>query len=403
MKSRITIYIFFLFTFFSYSLNAQVVVLLNSESKDTTLNVLSGASTSASTNFKADKSVSSYYHTLKTISESTSSSFFPASDDARKTYRDLNKVAADSKSNFLHSETNTVFYYTIGEFERTQIIAYPKDPGRITAIYNNQKGKSSFVVNLTPTKEGTEGRLRNEYLKEIKKLSKEEETNFLPKPTVVKFNGTHYICNGVQGSYTNGKKHSISQVTVFECGAWLMDVNLKSSDMDSVRFSQLDEGLILRFNPARLTSLSPLNLKSNVGFVGEAMKDSVLTSAMVNSAFKKMDWASDNVSIKERHSGFPDIYLAMHIASLTEYLRIQSKKKNLSKSPKAKQFFDDLNAIYNAGFLPEFIMEEYDHVMIVPANINLNFEAFSQWKLGRELSLNLKEKKYTITYRNLPY
>ena len=148
--------------------------------------------------------------------------------------------------------------------------------------------------------------------------------------------------------------------------------------------------------------MSPLNLKSNVGFIGDSMKDAETSSAMVNSAFKKMDWATRNVSSKERYSGFPDIYLAMHLESAKEYLRIQGKKM-ITGNPKTDHFFEDLNAISNAGFLPEFIMEEYDRVMIVPDDLKLNFDAYREWKKGRQISASLKEKKYIITYRNLPY
>ena len=119
------------------------------------------------------------------------------------------------------------------------------------------------------------------------------------------------------------------------------------------------------------------------------MKDTESSSAMVNSAFKKMDWASAKVSKKERYSGFPDIYLAMHIASLTEYLRIQAKKSTLSKNPTVAQFYNDLSTINDAGFLPEFIMEEYENVMIVPDEVTLNFEAYKQWKQGRELKARM--------------
>ncbi len=403
MKFEINRYIFIIITLLSCTLNAQVSVLLDSESKVTASGATSGILDFGIKKADAAKSSSSEFHVVKTIDESTAQPDMLTTDEGRATYRDLNKVAADPNSNFLHSESNTLFPFRMGEFERIQLIAYPNVPGRIEAIYTAQKGKSSFIISLTPTREATEGRLRDEYLKEIKKLSNEEKRNYLPKPTPVKFNGRNYICNGVQGSYADGNLRSVSQLTVFECGVWLLGIKLKAGDTDFARFSQLEESLTLRFNPARLTALSPLNLKSNVTFAGESMKDTESSSAMVNSAFKKMDWASAKVSKKERYSGFPDIYLAMHIASLTEYLRIQAKKSTLSKNPTVAQFYNDLSTINDAGFLPEFIMEEYENVMIVPDEVTLNFEAYKQWKQGRELKASLKEKKYTIAYRNLPY
>ena len=402
MKFVSKIYIAVFLSVIISALNAQVSIMLDSEAKSVESSISAGSS-QATKNVEAVTPASPNYYSIKTFNERNYFSELTAPDSGRVVYKDLIKLAADPKSNYLHTETNTVFPYRMGEFERKQIISYPKEPGKITAIYNSVKGKSSVVISLTPTWEAREGRLRNEYLQEIKKLSKEEEKGVLPLPTPIKFNGRNYICNGVQGVFEDEKSHSHSQVSVYECGVWLLGIKMKMYSKDSAQLAQLDESLTQRFNPSRLTALSPLNLKSNVGFEREAMKDTVMTSALVSSAFKKLDWATDHVKEKERHSGFPDIYLAMHVASLKEYIKIQGRKKSLYKSPKAAQFYDDINTINNAGFLAEFIMEEYDNVMIVPANLHLNFEAYRQWKQGRVIQSDLKEKKYTIAYRNLPY
>ncbi|MHB9055915.1 MAG: hypothetical protein ACYC2P_07170 [Paludibacteraceae bacterium] len=398
MKFPLSIYIVAFFFFFSTNLNAQVNILLD---KSTDLAASPGVVGSSSVGNSNSAAAAYNSYPVKVINEfKISSDILPVGKE-KTTYKDLDKLAADPKSNYLHPNTNTLFPYNLGEFERKQIVSYPKEKGKIAAIYSSPKDKSSLVISLTPTWEANEGRLRNEYLKKIKELSKEEGKKHLPKPAPVKFKGRDYICNGVQGIY--GDEKSYTQLTVYECGVWLLSIKLKAYNSDSVQFSRLNDNVTVYFNPSGLTALSPLNLKSNVTFEREALKDTVMTSALVSSAFKKMNWASENISEMERHSGFPDIYLAMHIASLREYIQIQGRKKNINKDPKASQYYEDVKAINNAGFLPEFIMEQYDNVMIVPYYVNLNFEAFNQWKQGREISVNLREKQYTITYRNLPY
>ncbi len=403
MKSDIRILLFNILLFSSLRLSAQVSILVDSESKTSLPASSAGTNAASSTSVNVYKPALTPYHRIITINEQLPDRDLLSSDVVRTTYTDLSKLAANSVSNFLHTETQTLFPYNMGEFERKQIISYPNDPGKLSVIYTTHKEKSTFVINLTPTKEGTEGRLRNEYLKEIRKLSKEEDTDSLPVPNILKYIGHTYVCNGVQGIFVNRKSLSVAQCAVFECGTWMLGIKLKTSDLDSAQHARLEENLMLYFNPSRYTALSPLNLKSNVGFESEVMKDTETSSAMVNSAFKKLDWASRYVSSNERHSGFPDIYLAMHVASLSEYLRIMEKRITTIRNPNSIRFFEDLNAIKLAGFLPEFIMEEYDRVMIVPDDIQLNFEAYRQWKQSREIRSGLKEKKYTITYRNLPY
>lgn len=390
-----TLVLFFLFA----ATQAQVAIIMTNEvDKFAVAHAPEQNQTSAST--YSSNVVTNAYSTI----ELEEKQFVPEilkSETSRLTYSDLNKLAQDPKSNYLHPETKTLFPYDLGQFERKQIIAYPNDPGKLLAIYSDKSGKSSIVLSLTPTQDAKEGRLRNEYLKEIRKLSKEVENISLPKPQVLKFRGRNFSNNGVSGTYYNKKE--IAQVTVYECGAWLLGMKVKTQGVDSLNFAKMTEELTQQFNPSRYTALSPLNLKSNVEFNREAMKDTVMSSALANSAFKKMNWAADNVGVRERHSGFPDIYLNMHIAALEEYMRIQGRKKSLSKSAAASEFYNDILALKNADFLAEYIMEQYEEVMNVPPNTKLDFEAYRQWKQGKTIRTRLTDNRYTIIYRNLPY
>lgn len=318
------------------------------------------------------------------------------------TFSDINQIAANNKSNFRHTETNTIFPYQIGDFERAQLIVFKEQPLKINAIYKGPKGKSTFTVSLIPGGEASEGRLRNEYLTNIRQLSKEKGKTYIPKPTFLKFRGIRYNNNGVEGTYVNDDK-AFSQVNVVECGSWLLVTKLDLEGVTESEFLHFSEDLIRYFNPSRLTALKPMNLKPIVDFDREALKDTVVTGAMVASAFKKIDWATENVSEKERYSGFPDIYLNMHIESLKEYLKVLGRKSSRSKNPENFRFFADLKSINDAGYLAEFVMETYENVMIVPNSVNLDFTGFSEWKRERELNVDLLKKRYKINYRALPY
>lgn len=317
-------------------------------------------------------------------------------------YSELAKVAANNRSNFLHVETNTTFPHLIEDFERIQLITPLNKPGKVDVIYKSRKNKSTFTISLEPGGEAVEGRLRNIYLTGIKQLSKEQGKNYLPKPTFLKFRGSRYISNGVQGLYVNDTK-SFSQFNAFECGSWIFGVKLFVEGMDELGFTQFKEELIRYINPARLTALRPMNLKPNVDFTGEALKDTVVTGALFGSAFKKINWAERNVSEKERYSGFPDIYLGMHVEALKEYLKIIGRKPNRSKVPENARFYSDLKSINDAGFLAEFIVESYENVMIIPSTVNIDTNSYNHWKTERQLDVDLLKKRYKINYRALPY
>ena len=255
---------------------------------------------------------------------------------------------------------------------------------------------------MIPGTEATEGRLRNEYLANIKQLSKENSKTYLPKPTFLKFRGSRYTNNGVAGTNVNDV-NSFSQINVFECGSWLLVSKLNINGLEESQFHAFSEDLIRYFNPSKLTSVKPMNLKPIVDFDRESMIDTVVTGALVGSAFKKIDWANENVGINERYSGFPDIYLKMHTESLQEYLKILGRKTTRSKNPENFRFYADLKSINDAGYLAEFILEAYENVMIVPSNLDLDITGYNNWKRDRELNVDLLKKRYKINYRALPY
>ncbi len=389
-----TVLFFFLFT----TTQAQIAVMMANKSDNTA--PTHTATQNHITSAVSSSNVANSYSTLEYIEKIYTPEILK-SEVRQTTYTNLTQLAKDPKSNYLHPQTKTIFPYNLGEFERKQVFEYSKEPGKLSVIYTDKSGKSFIEVHLTPTHDAREGRLRNEYLKEIKKLAKEEGKNYLPKPQIVKFNGRNYTNNGVSGTYR--EENTISQYTLYECGVWLLGMNMKMHDVDSADFEKMTEELTRQFNPSRYTALSPLNLKSNVDFNKEALKDTVVTSALVSSAFAKMNWATDNVSSRERHSGFPDIYLAMHLAAFDEYLKIQGRKKSLNASPAAKEFYYDILALRNAGFLAEYIMEQYEEVMIVPPYLKLNFDAYRQWRSRIDIQTKLNQNRYTIVYRNVPY
>lgn len=311
-----------------------------------------------------------------------------------------NTSSLNSSNNFLHTETQTVFPYRMEEWTRTQATTFPDEKGKIEVQYSDKTGGNVVGIRLSPSANATEGRLRNEYLKETMKISK--GSNLFPKeaPVAVKFVGQKYHCNGVRGFFTGTNDNVL--VSVYECGTWLLNIQVSSPRNDREALTRIEESFLQQINPARLTALCPLNLKSNVHFETEALKDTVMTAAIVKSAFRKIEWVKENVDEEERYSGFPDLYLPMHVAALKEYLDVQSRK-NWHKSKQAEAFYRGLDEINKAGYLPEFIMEEYQNVMAVPSNLPLRMKDYEQWKSDRPIKVHLPVNQYTITYRSLPY
>ncbi|HNX87871.1 MAG TPA: hypothetical protein PKH58_02210 [Paludibacteraceae bacterium] len=301
-------------------------------------------------------------------------------------------------SDFLHPQSRLIFPSRLNDFQRNRIIFTQNNPSKIDVIYYSADSGNEIAISLYRYETGTEGRLRNEYLNAIRKLTKEENVDSIPRAIPVKYKGLKYICNGVKGRY-DFSETAHTELCVYECGTWMMNIKIRSKNLNSNELIELEKILTNTFDPSWLTSQNPLLLKSNVDFERSALADTVMTAAMVASAFKKLDWATYNVRANERASGFPDLYLNMHIASIREFIQIQQKKPRLYVSPSAEKYFKELSEINNAGFLPEFIMEQYQNIMFVPDGQVLNHEGYKKWKENKNLTIDLNRKMYTICYR----
>lgn len=319
------------------------------------------------------------------------------------TYSDVVKVTAKPKSNFLYTSTGTEFPYQISEFVRKQILVSKTENGKISVTYKpilEADKKTYFSIRLLPAGFGSEGRLRNAFVETINVFSKELAVTAKPKINPVKYNGKLYYSVGVKGVFKTDKS-SFSSLTLYECGSWLMEIKIVNLNTDSLGYQNFHNELVQIFNPSRLTAVNPLYDRPNLDFNKDGLQEPTLTGVLWAAAMKKINWASSEVTNAERAAGFPDLYLNMHLESIKEYLKIEKNKITLNS--KAERYYNDLLAINNAGFLPEYIMEQYENVMIVPSNIQLNFDAYHQWKKDKDIQVNIRKKLYNISYRNLPY
>lgn len=144
--------------------------------------------------------------------------------------------------------------------------------------------------------------------------------------------------------------------------------------------------------------ISHLNPKADINFAKAAFVDSLMLGSAMGSAFKKLEWVMDNVDSLERASGFPGLYLEMHIASLKEFTEFEKKHPDFSKAKRTEQYLTELNSIIDNGFLEEFIMEQYDMIMIVPDNLEFDFEGFDKWKKENPINIDLNERFYVIWF-----
>jgi hypothetical protein len=68
------------------------------------------------------------------------------------------------------------------------------------------------------------------------------------------------------------------------------------------------------------------------------------------------------------------------------------------KSDFTANYLKELQLISDAGFLYEFVMEQYEFILIIPENIPIRYEEYLEWKSQNKITINLNEKFYLLSF-----
>ncbi len=216
--------------------------------------------------------------------------------------------AIKSNGDFVHSFTGMTFPERIESYSRKSIYSFTKSDDDIEVTYENSY-KTSVAIKIYPAGDGTEGRLRYEYLKTLQNISDAANKTVGFDQGPVRKVGAKYICNGFKTVSKSRDKSEINQLVLYECGTWFLRIKITSRNLDSTNIEALEETFLNKYDPTKLTELKSLNPKSEFIVAPALGKDRERAKFILKSGFKKLEWANNNVPENERASGFPDLYL----------------------------------------------------------------------------------------------
>jgi len=297
------------------------------------------------------------------------------------------------KGTYVHSPTTTEFPENIGSYQRQSVYSFDKKKENIGTTYKS--GETTLSVYLYPAGDGSEGRLRNEYLQAMHDMANVSQSGLHAQQGYKYFKKEGYRINGFSAVTPDEPK---SQLTLFECGQWFFKIRITSSSLDTTEINVLEREVLNSFDPTRLVKRSRLNSEADVYFAKAAFRDSLMLGSAMGSAFKKISWALENVDSLQRASGFPDLYLGLQVESLKEFIQFEKRKK-WNRQQSTTDHLNELNHIIDAGFLEEFIMDQFDMVMIVPKEMTLDFEGFQKWNENHPTTINLNQRFYVVSYK----
>ncbi len=281
------------------------------------------------------------------------------------------------KGDYIHSFTGLIFPEQFENYSRSSIYSFTKTDDGIEVTYESPQ-KTSIAIKVYPAGKGIEGRLRDEYMQTLQAISNEVNKTVGFEQGPVRKVGAKYICNGFKAVSHLRDNEPINQLVLYECGAWFLRVKISSRDLDTSHIEQLEQKVLEKYDPTKLTELKPFNSKSDFIVAPGLGKDRTRDKYILKSGFKKLEWAIKNVPENERASGFPDLYLNMHIEAFKELA--ECKDENFAPDNKIAKYISDINKVIKANYLPEFLMKQYNMVMITPDNMKFDFDGFAQWQ-----------------------
>lgn len=143
----------------------------------------------------------------------------------------------------------------------------------------------------------------------------------------------------------------------------------------------------------------PLRREGDVIVAPAAFRDSLTLGSALAGAFRKLEWAQENVDSLEAAFGFPGLHLAVHTESLVAMVDFWNENR-MCKDVTHHTFFSDLIAVVQSGFLNEFVMEEYEMLMLVPDSVELNLEEYRAWRSMNSVTTTLKTRYFVVGYKD---
>jgi hypothetical protein len=305
------------------------------------------------------------------------------------------------KDNYNHSSTNTVFPRTLLDYNLNEVNAFDKKRENVCVEYKSQNPEDNTKISIYiyPAFSGYEGRLRNEYLNSLKAINSFSKNKKEFKFDHTKIEDDNFIVNGLKTTFIDEENNN-SELSIYECGTWFFKIRITSNKLNTSQIDSLEKEIIRKYNPTYFTKLKPLNIKGNVTFARIATRDSLFLASTMGSALEKLIWCQENVSEKERKSGFPDLYLKLHLASINKFIDVEEEKKSfkMTRTELTGKFIDELKLLRSSGFLDEFIMEGYEKIMIVPEDVSLDYVGYNEWRKNNTIPEFLFPTLYQDTY-----
>ena len=299
-----------------------------------------------------------------------------------------------AKGDYIHPSTNFVFPSQLDNFKRVGIYSFDPKRVNIGVVYKN--GMTTVSLYIYPADDAWEYRLLFEFSETLQEIAYFTKRGVETNQQAVQYK-RDYICNGLNAIIKD--KHTFNSLTLYECGKWFFKIRITSDERNSASLLRFEKIIIEYFDPSKLTALNPYKSKSEIRPTSDTFADTVIYGAATDYTLEKNQWALDNVSEKERASGFPSIHLGMHIAALKAFLKYRDEKcPTCVVTVGTQKIIDELQEISDKGYLEVFILDQFNMRLLLD-DYTIEKEVWDKylvWKNKRTSLLSFSDLLYFV-------
>lgn len=302
-----------------------------------------------------------------------------------------NKIKSDS--DFTHVISGMLAPNNIENLSRKELNTNSKNDSVFSAQYESAGSDLKYNFSIFPASLDEE-RLTHFFNRSL------ADKKFRPKEIdlkAVSYKNGNFKMNGISGVYSH--LNNLINYQVYDAGYWVFVSEFSQKTNDTIDLIQKHEEVLRKIAPSRIVEKNPLSNYTNNYIAKGAFRDSLMLRSTLSSSFHKLKWSLDSIDKFERAAGIPGIYLEFQIAGIDGFIDYKTdKNRKPSKGSLAtNKMIDFLTKLRNDGFLDEFLMEQYQYLLISKdENRKFDFEAYGKWKLSNSIDFDVNGKYYLL-------
>ncbi|MBV6880099.1 hypothetical protein NG800_007490 [Epilithonimonas ginsengisoli] len=316
-----------------------------------------------------------------------------------------------SNADFIH-KTGVIFPKEWNGLKRDRLVSYDKNNDNVGATYYFKANKkvTNISIYIYPAEVSNEN-LRDQFLS-FKTVVNRNATNQPDiSPEFVKLKSEKVVINGLKSyfdyniivpDFMKGQKEQKNKsfFSVYDCGKWNVKFRISVEDGDFDRVKQLEKALIAYFEPVKIAEKYQIESGKNAEILisKTAQRDSLMLKSTIEESEAKKEWLNTNKSAAELSAGFSDFEIESHVSAIQHKLKFYNEKKDkIAGSEETKKYFENLQKIYDNGYLKDFIYSQTFGVVIYPDGENRK-NLYSDFVKQNNIPQDIIELMYRIYY-----